>query len=157
MVDSVGEPVGAVLVLSGEWVDGSGGVDAKFVRLEVELGTRGCPFPPLIFRNLVLKAGGDDWKFGVDFASAGAASTGGVTSRRGSGRLLVGLVSGMASPADIPSMPGPRASWPADLVDDRGSSGTMLGVRSTVAAISSSTSDWVDSSSSARTCPTDCG
>ena len=46
MVDSIGEPVGAVLALSGELVDGRGGVDAKFVRLEVELGTRGCPFPP---------------------------------------------------------------------------------------------------------------
>jgi hypothetical protein len=110
------------------------------LRLDVELGTRGYPLTPLAFRDLVLNAGGEDWKLGVDFASDGAGSTGGATSGRGPGRPLVGLVSGISS-ADIPSTPESGARCVADRVEDLGSTGTASRVVLTVGTASSSKSD----------------
>jgi hypothetical protein len=60
MVDSAGELAGAVLVVPGGLLDGTCGVDAKLLRLEVTLGPRGYPLSLLAFRDLVLYAGGED-------------------------------------------------------------------------------------------------
>jgi hypothetical protein len=141
MVDSAGELAGAVLVVPGGLLDGTCGVDAKLLRLDVALGARGYPRSVLAFRDLVLYAGGEDWKLGVDSSPGKVGSTEGATCGNGSARPQVGLVSGMASPFDIASVSNCRAKCDADFVDDRGSSGTALGAGSAVGAASSSTSD----------------
>jgi hypothetical protein len=60
MVDSVGELAGAGLGTAVVLPGGSWGVDAKLLRLEVGLGTCEMPSFFLIFRDLVLNAGGED-------------------------------------------------------------------------------------------------
>jgi hypothetical protein len=74
------------------------------LRVEDELAARGYPLELLPFRDLVLNAGGEDWKFGVGFISEGADSMDWAISARGLGFLLVGLVSGMASALDVASI-----------------------------------------------------
>jgi hypothetical protein len=95
---------GPMFAFSRGLLDGTGGVEAKSLKVEVELGARSCPSLVLPLLDLVLNAGGEDRKPGVDSASITGSSEGSTTSERPPSPLLAGLVSGIASALDVPSV-----------------------------------------------------
>ncbi len=126
-------------LLAGSSLGEITGVDARALRLDVELAAA------VDLRDLVLSAGGEDWKFGVDFNFNRGKSGGGATSA--SGRTAGGLVSGIASPVVLSSGSASCVGISGGLIDGSGRAGAVLGIESGSASAFSSTSDWVGSSS----------